>query len=133
VFDALRSPGGSVLGSVIPRLGSAFASMTAPLVLVLDDVHVLHNRQCRVALSALADHVPAGSRLVLAGRRHPPLRIARLRAEGKLAEVGPGDLALTAEEASALLREAGVALDENETAELHRHTEGGRLRCTSRR
>ena len=67
VFDALASPGSSVPGSVVPRLGSAFASMTVPVVLVLDDVHVLHNQECRSALSVLADHVPDGSRLVLAG------------------------------------------------------------------
>ena len=63
--------------------------MTVPVVLVLDDVHLLHNAECRDALSVLADHVPAGSRLVLAGRDEPPLRIARLRAEGRLLEIGP--------------------------------------------
>ncbi len=68
VFDALASPVSSVPGSVVPRLGSAFSSMTSPVVLVLDDVHVLHNRECRAALSVLADHVPGGSRLALAGR-----------------------------------------------------------------
>jgi hypothetical protein len=86
VFDALASPGSSVPGSVVPRLGSAFASMTVPVVLVLDDVHLLHNQECRAALSVLAEHVPNGSRLVLAGRAEPPLRVARLRAEGRLAE-----------------------------------------------
>jgi LuxR family maltose regulon positive regulatory protein len=124
VFDALASPASSVPGSVVPRLGSAFSSMTSPVALVLDDVHALHNRECRAALSVLADHVPAGSRLVLAGRAEPPLRIARLRVEGKVVEVGPGDLALTREEASALLRNAEVALGEDEVAELHRRTEG---------
>ena len=84
VFDALASPVSSVPGSVVPRLGSAFWSMTVPVVLVLDDVHLLHNHDCRAALSVLADHVPAGSRLVLAGRDEPPLRIARLRAEGRI-------------------------------------------------
>ena len=68
VFEALASPVSSVPGSVLPRLGSAFWSMTTPVALVLDDVHVLHNRECRSALSVLADHVPGGSRLVLAGR-----------------------------------------------------------------
>ena len=43
VFDALASPGSSVPGSVVPRLGSAFSSMTSPVALVLDDVHALHN------------------------------------------------------------------------------------------
>src|SRR5580693_6264611 len=99
VFDALASPGSSVLGSVVPRLGSAFASMTVPVVLVLDDVQLLHNTECRAALSVLADHVPAGSRLVLAGRAEPPLRVARLRAEG-------------------------LELGTDVVAELHRRTEG---------
>ena len=89
VFDALASPESSVPGSVVPRLGSAFASMSSPVALVLDDVHVLHNVECRAALSVLADHVPDGSRLVLAGRDEPPLRIARLRAEGRILEIGP--------------------------------------------
>jgi LuxR family maltose regulon positive regulatory protein len=124
IFDALTSPGSSVPGSVVPRLGSAFASMAAPVVLVLDDVHVLHNSECRAALSVLADHVPGGSRLVLAGREQPPLRIARLRAEGKLLEIGPGDLALTDAEAAALLRNADLALSDDLAAELYGRTEG---------
>src|SRR6516165_6131884 len=49
VFDALASPASSVPGSVVPRLGSAFASMTVPVVLIVDDVHLLHNRQCQSA------------------------------------------------------------------------------------
>ena len=124
VFDALASAASSVPGSVVPRLASAFSSMISPIVLVLDDVHLLRNSECRAALSVLADHVPDGSRLALAGRAGPPLRIARLRAEGKILEIGPGDLSLTCEEASSLLREAGVALGQDEVAELHRRTEG---------
>ena len=124
VFDALTSPGSSVLGAVVPRLGSAFSLMTRPVVLVLDDVHVLRNQECRAALSVLADHVPAGSRLVLAGRTEPPLRTARLRAEGRILEIGPGELSLTQAEASSLLRNVGIALGEQDVAQLHQRTEG---------
>src|SRR5690348_5274301 len=124
VFDALASPRSSVPGSVLPRLGSAFWSMTAPVVLVLDDVHLLHNRECQDALSALADHVPEGSRLVLAGRNEPPLRRARLRAEDRILEIGAGDLSLTRGEARSLLRDAGLALGADEVAVLHGRTEG---------
>jgi LuxR family transcriptional regulator, maltose regulon positive regulatory protein len=94
------------------RLGSAFEAMTVPVVLVLDDVHLLRNRECRAALSVLADHVPGGSRLAFAGRDEPPLRVARLRAEGRILEISPGDLPLTCGEAEALLRAAEVVLDE---------------------
>ncbi len=124
VFDSLTSAGSSIAGSVVPRLGAALASMTSPVAVVLDDVHVLRNSECRAALSTLADYVPPGSRLVLSGQVEPPLRIARLRAEGRVLEIGPGDLSLTCEEASSLLREAGVVLGEQEVAELHRRTEG---------
>ena len=124
VFDALASAASSVPGSVVPRLASAFSSMISPIVLVLDDVHVLRNSECRAALSVLADHVPDGSRLALAGRAGQPLRIARLRAEGKILEIGPHDLSFTCEEASSLLRDAGVALGQEEMAELHDRTEG---------
>ena len=98
--------------------------MTAPVALVLDDAHLLRNSERRAALSVLADHVPAGSRLALSGRAEPPLRVARLRAEGKITEIGPADLSLTRSEAYLLLRAAEVALGEDEVAELHRRTEG---------
>ena len=124
VFDALASSASSVPGSVVPRLGSAFASMTSPVVLVLDDVHLLHNSECRAALSVLADHVPAGSRVAFAGRSEPPLRVARLRAEGRILEIGPGELSLTCGEAEALLRAAEVMLGEDDVAQLQRRTEG---------
>ena len=124
VFDVLASAASSVPGAVMPRLGSAFAAMATPVVLVLDDVHLLHNRECRSALSVLADHVPSGSRLVLAGRTEPPVRIARLRAESRILEIGRADLSLTREEAARLLREAEVTLGEDDVAELHRRTEG---------
>ena len=124
VFDALGSATSSVPGSVVPRLGAAFAAMTVPVALILDDVHLLHNSACRAALSVLADHVPAGSRLALAGRDEPPLRVARLRAEGRITEIGAGDLALTRAEAALLLRDAAVTLDDGDVAELHQRTEG---------
>ena len=124
VFDALASPVSSVPGSVVPRLGAAFSSMTSPVALVLDDVHVLRNPECRAALSVLADHVPGGSRLALSGRAEPPLRIARLRAEGRILEIGPGDLSLTHAEASSLLRNVDLTLSVADVAELLQRTEG---------
>jgi LuxR family transcriptional regulator, maltose regulon positive regulatory protein len=44
---------GRAPGSVVPRLGSAFSSMTSPVTLILDDVHALHNSERRAALLQL--------------------------------------------------------------------------------
>jgi LuxR family transcriptional regulator, maltose regulon positive regulatory protein len=124
VFELLASPASSVPGSVVPRLSTAFLRMTTAVVLILDDVHALYNLECRSALSVLADHVPPGSRLVLAGRADPPLRVARLRVEGRLLEIGPGDLSLNRRDAAFLLGGAGLTLDDDAVAVLHQRTEG---------
>jgi LuxR family maltose regulon positive regulatory protein len=124
VFEALASPASSVPGTVVPRLGSAFLSMTVPVVLVLDDVHLLRNTECRDALSVLADHVPPGSRLVLAGRDTPPLRVARLRTQGRILEIGSADLSMSRQEAASLLSAADVPLGDDDVAALHQRTEG---------
>jgi len=120
----LAAPGNSVPGSVASVLGPALASMTTPMALVLDDVHVLHDPRCRAAVLALADYVPGGSHLVLAGRDRPPVPVARLRTAGKIVEIGPRDLALSRAEAASLLHEAGISVGEYEVAELHSRTEG---------
>jgi LuxR family maltose regulon positive regulatory protein len=124
VFDALASPTSSIPGTVVPRLASAFASMSRPVVVVLDDVHLVDDRTCRDALSVLAENVPDGSRLVLAGRTSPPLRVARLRAQGRVLEIGVAELSFTVAEAGSLLHEAGTTLRSEEVAALYGRTEG---------
>ncbi len=85
---------------------------------------VLRDDAALEAVAALAEGVPAGSTLALAARSEPRLPLARLRAEGRLLELGPDDLAMTRKEVQTLLRHAGVLLPEPEAAELERRTEG---------
>ena len=106
------------------RLGRALASMVRPIVLVLDDIHLLHNRECQAAVATLADHVPQGSRMAIAARRKPPLQMARLRAEGRVLEFGVEDLTLDREQSATLVRDAGVELPDSVMSELHEKTEG---------
>jgi LuxR family maltose regulon positive regulatory protein len=98
--------------------------MALPLVLVLDDAHLLHDRHGLAALAVLADHLPEGSQLAVTSRGEPRLPLARWRAEGRLAELGPGDLAMDGQEAGLLLWAAGVAAPDARVAELLRRTEG---------
>jgi LuxR family transcriptional regulator, maltose regulon positive regulatory protein len=65
-----------------------------------------------------------GSQLALASRGEPPLPLARLRAEGRVVEVGPDDLAMDSQEAGALLEHGHVDADGVDVAELVRRTEG---------
>jgi LuxR family transcriptional regulator, maltose regulon positive regulatory protein len=100
------------------------AAGEAGRLVLLDDVHALRNRHEVAELGRMLDRVAPGTTVALVGRAEPRLPLARLRAAGRLLELGPGDLALTTTETRALLRSAGVLLPEREADELRRHTEG---------
>jgi LuxR family maltose regulon positive regulatory protein len=94
------------------------------LLALVDDVHVLQSRAALDTLERLLDHATSGTTVALSGRRLPALPLARLRAEGRLLEIGAGELALTNREAEALLRRAGAELSPQEAATLAERLEG---------
>ena len=124
VLGVLASRGASITKTVLPRLGAALASKALAVVVVLDDVQLLHDQEGLDALAVLVDHLPPGSQLAVISRGEPPLPMARWRAEGRLAELGPGELAMDPAEAGSLLAAARVELADGEVAELTRRTEG---------
>jgi LuxR family maltose regulon positive regulatory protein len=124
VFDTLASRGASISQAVLPRLGAALASKALPVVLVLDDVHLLQDQEGLDAVAVLADHLPQGSQLAVTSRGEPALPVARWRAEGRLAELGPGELAMSPAEAGSLLGAVRIELPDAEVAELTRRAEG---------
>jgi LuxR family maltose regulon positive regulatory protein len=91
------------IAAVIDRL----EPLGRPVVLVLDDLHLLRDREGLATIGRLTDDLPAGSQLAVAGRAEPPLPLARLRAEGRVLEIGAEDLALNHREATELLEQAG--------------------------
>jgi LuxR family maltose regulon positive regulatory protein len=117
VLEALARPGRSIWQAAAPRLAAVIASRR-PFVLVLDEVDRLARGESAAVLATLAEHVPEGSLLALAGRVTPPLPISRLRARGGLLELRTEELALTPREARLLVRETGVTLAEPQVAEL---------------
>jgi LuxR family maltose regulon positive regulatory protein len=94
------------------------------MVLVLDDVHVLHELVCLDAIAVLADLLPIGSAVVVAGRGASGLPLGRWRSRGELFELAAATLAFSAHEADGLLRSAGVELETPQVLELVRRTEG---------
>ena len=75
-------------------------------------------------IAELALHLPPGWQFALASRAKVPLPTARLRAQGRIVEVGAEDLAMSPQEASWLLAGAGVKPDAASTGELVQRTEG---------
>jgi LuxR family maltose regulon positive regulatory protein len=74
-----------------------------PLVLVLDDYHLIAARPVHTALTFLLDHLPQQMHLIVATRADPPLPLSRLRGRGQLTELNAEDLQFTRDEAAAFL------------------------------
>ena len=75
-----------------------------PLVLVVDDYHLVHDLDVHAFTARLVQGVPAGIHLVLISRSDPPIGLARLRGWGKLAEVRSPDLRFTQDETAELVQ-----------------------------
>ncbi len=120
---ALSSPAPSVR-SVTRRLGRALFSQPAPLVIVLDNIDVLVAPETLEIVATVCDHLAPETQLVLCGRSAPKLPLARLRAEGRLAERSAVDLRLSDREAVRLLHLEGVDISPAGAKDLNRHAEG---------
>jgi LuxR family maltose regulon positive regulatory protein len=98
-----------------------------PLILVLDDYHVIETAVIHTGLSFLVDHLPpaAGLHLVIASRTDPPLPLSRLRGRGQLNELHMADLRFTPDEASAFLNQVmQLGLSTQDVAALESRNEG---------
>ena len=124
-LEALRGPSVELERVVVPSLVNDLATVGAPLVLVLDDYHLITDAICHQTLGGFLDHLPAEVHVVLSTRLDPPLPLARMRARGELAELRVGELQFTGEEAAELLNGSmGLALAAEDVARLAERTEG---------
>ncbi|GAA2728154.1 helix-turn-helix transcriptional regulator [Cellulomonas aerilata] len=124
-LEMLSAPGVDPLAAAVPLLLDDLSGRRLPLVVVLDDYHVLTNPRVHEGVELLLSYLPPTVQLVVGGRADPPLPLARLRARGELAEVRVDDLRFTVTESAAVLEAAsGVHLPAAELESLCRRTEG---------
>jgi LuxR family transcriptional regulator, maltose regulon positive regulatory protein len=119
-------PPGSVEG-LVTALINELAAEPGPdeVLLVLDDYHLVDSGPVHESVAFLLENLPPGLCVVVSSRSDPPLRLARLRARGQLAELRAADLRFTPEEAAALLGEtAGPGMPDAAVALLVARTEG---------
>jgi LuxR family maltose regulon positive regulatory protein len=125
ITKALRSQAPDIIGEVLPALVNELAGISAPVVLVLDDYHVIKERSCHEQVAFLLPHLPPAVQVVLITRVDPPLQLARLRAAGELAEFRAHDLRFRPAEAASLVGTvSAVELSEPDLADLVERTEG---------
>jgi LuxR family transcriptional regulator, maltose regulon positive regulatory protein len=102
---ALQSSGAANSEAVLMAFLNEIASLTQPLVLILDDYHLIENQSIDKALTFLLDHLPATLHLVITTRIDPALPLARLRGRGQLTELRVAELRFTHDEATMFLNQ----------------------------
>ena len=106
------------------RLASVLAAQDSPVVLVLDDLHLLTDPATLDGLDYVQRNAHPGLHLVVASRVDPLLPLHRYRLTGELAEIRADDLAFNIEESGLLLAHHGITLSEAAIAGLTGRTEG---------
>jgi LuxR family maltose regulon positive regulatory protein len=104
---------------------NALAQETKPLILVLDDYHVIHHERIHAALIQLLARMPAHLHLAVASRSEPPLDLARLRARDQLTAIQMEALSFSDGESAAFLNVSmRLELSEADVVALNRRAEG---------
>ncbi len=124
VASLLASPVASVERTLLPRFTQALWAMSRPVVLMLDECQVLSERAALDVLAWVITHQPPRLRLAIASRWTLELPVARLRAEGRLLEIGAADLALDAHGVLTVSAARGLRLSDAQADGLRASTEG---------
>lgn len=121
----LQAPQPPPLEALLTMLLNDLTTISTPLILVLDDYHVIDVPAIDQALTFLLEHLPPPIHLVIVTRDDPPLPLARLRARNQLTELRAADLRFTSAEANEFLNQyMGLSLTPAEIAALESRTEG---------
>ncbi|NBM19286.1 LuxR C-terminal-related transcriptional regulator [Streptomyces sp. GC420] len=108
----------------LSSLVCALDRLPEPVVLVLDGLDKLHDREVTRSLEFVLDHARGRLRLVLLSRVDPMLPLHRYRAEDRVTEIRAAELAFTPHEAGLLMRRHGLAPDRDTVDTLTARTDG---------
>jgi LuxR family transcriptional regulator, maltose regulon positive regulatory protein len=113
------------LDDALTLLVNDIAAMAQPLILVLDDYHVIQTEAVDRLLAALLERQPPNFHLVIISRADPLLPLSRLRLRRQMLELRAHDLRFTETEVAAFLGQTmGLDLSAEAIAALEQRTEG---------
>ncbi|MFL5945731.1 MAG: AAA family ATPase, partial [Gaiellaceae bacterium] len=108
----------------LARSAAALRTSTAPLLIVVDNVDLLHTSGATRVLRMLVEEAPSGSTIVLVARVEPTFGTAALSARGEVKEVTTVELALSEKDAATVLRTGDPELAQANTEDVVRRFEG---------
>jgi len=124
LLDTLRTMPPSAEALVLPLIND-LASLDQPVVLALDDYHLITDALIHEAMAFLLEHGPPNVHLVVLTRADPPFPLPRLRVRELMTEIRDRDLRFTSEEMTAFLNSLHhLNLPAEQIAALDSRTEG---------
>ena len=113
------------LDDAMTLLVNDIATFAQPLILVLDDYHVIHAEAVDQLLIALLERQPPNFHLVMISRADPRLPLSRLRVRRQMLELRAHDLRFTEKEVATFFSQTmGLNLTAEAIAALEQRTEG---------
>jgi LuxR family maltose regulon positive regulatory protein len=91
----LQAPQPPLIEPLLTDLINEMAEISAPIVLILDDLHLITNQPAHEGLTFLLDNLPPQMHLALSSRADPPWPLARLRARREMTDLRSHDLRFT--------------------------------------
>jgi LuxR family maltose regulon positive regulatory protein len=120
----LALPTPRAVDELVGQLTRALDELDQPVVLVLDDLHEIHDPAVMADLDVLLRSPPDGLRLVMIARHPLPLRLTRLRLTDALGEITEQDLRFSNAEAAELLRALDLSLTDEQADRVAELAEG---------
>ena len=124
-LNLLSSSNSVQVESVVTLLINNLLEFKNELFIVLDDIHVINQKEVFEAINFLLTHLPQNVRLIILTRSDPPLSTSRLRSQGELLEIRISDLSFSANEiASFFNKKLKLGLSDDNILSLQSKTEG---------
>jgi len=125
LFKYLQSPQAPPLKYVLAALSNLMVDSTEHIVLILDDYHVITEKEVHTTLTYLVEHIPTQLHIILATRTDPSLPLSLLRTRGLLLEVRADQLRCTVEETKNFFQEVmSIQFPDETIQEVTTRTEG---------
>ncbi len=122
LLDAAQLPDVDYLADVVV---SELSALTAELVIVLDDYHLIRSNEVHQIMRHLLRYMPPRLHLVIISRTDPPLHLGRLRIEQQITELRAADLRFAVAETRRFLHDRlDHPLDDATLKLLHTRTDG---------
>lgn len=124
-IQLLQSPQAPSAEAILTILINEISRHDRPLILVLDDYHVITTMAVHKTVVFILKHLPPLLHLTLTTRSDPPLPLSRMRAHNQLTEIRADDLRFTFDETDQFFQEVmRLSLTPAETSALAQLTEG---------